>query len=117
MFLQGYSNSIHELIAHSKIFVLSSDYEGLSNSMLESLCIGIPCVCTDCPPGSARMVIDNDQNGILVPVGDSENMALSLKKILDNEEIGKNFNKKNKKYREILLANNICQQWENVIKE
>ena len=38
-------------------FVISSDYEGISNSMIEALAIGIPVVATDCPVGGARMYI------------------------------------------------------------
>ena len=54
------------------MFVLPSNYEGLSNSMLEAMAIGLPCICTDCPCGGARMVIEDGVNGYLVPVGDDK---------------------------------------------
>lgn len=45
------------------MFILSSDYEGLSNSMIEAVSMGMPSICTDCPIGGAKMVIHNGING------------------------------------------------------
>lgn len=56
------------------MFVSSSDFEGISNSMLEAMGMGLPVVVTDCPVGGARMVIQDGVNGLLVPVGDTKTM-------------------------------------------
>ena len=47
----GFSARVKEEIADSRMFVLSSDFEGISNSMLEALAMGIPTISTDCPIG------------------------------------------------------------------
>lgn len=66
-----------------RMFLLSSDYEGLSNSMIEAISMGMPSICTDCPIGGARMVIRNGINGFLVPVGDCDSMAKAMENASD----------------------------------
>ena len=48
------------------MFVLSSDYEGISNSMLEAIALGVPVVATDCPIGGSKAYIEDGVNGFLV---------------------------------------------------
>ena len=57
---KGFDKDVHNKIKSARMFISTSDYEGISNSMLEALAIGLPCVCTDCPAGGARMVIGTD---------------------------------------------------------
>lgn len=66
-----------------RMFILPSDYEGLSNSMIEAVSMGMPSVCTDCPIGGAKMVIRNGINGFLVPVGDYNSMAKTMENASD----------------------------------
>ena len=53
----GQKANVQTYIVNASVFVSSSDFEGMSNSMLEAMAIGLPVVCTDCPIGGARMVI------------------------------------------------------------
>lgn len=55
----GQKANVQTYIVNASVFVSSSDFEGMSNSMLEAMAIGLPVVCTDCPIGGARMVIEN----------------------------------------------------------
>lgn len=71
----GFSPDARQEIVNYRMFVLSSDYEGISNSMVEALGMGIPTIATDCPIGGARTYIEDGVNGILVPVGDREAMT------------------------------------------
>lgn len=70
VYLKGFTQNIYEAMKNAKFFVLSSDYEGVSNSMLEALCLGLPVVSTDHPIGGARMFIKDSFNGYLSPVKD-----------------------------------------------
>ena len=69
---------IHNLVNDCAMFVSSSDYEGISNSMLEAMAIGLPVVCTDCLGGGAREMINDGENGLLVPVGDSNALTAAM---------------------------------------
>lgn len=114
--LMGRSNNIHEIMSSSFAFLLSSDYEGLSNSMLEALAIGLPCICTDCPPGGARDYITDMENGILVPCGDVESMYEGLKKLIEDNQLCKKFSQNSIAVRDKLKIENIGQQWEQLIR-
>lgn len=82
---RGFCPDVKEKIKDTSMFVLSSNYEGISNSMIESLAMGIPVIATDCPIGGGRMYIKNGDNGILVPVGNSEIMAQAMNTVAEDQ--------------------------------
>jgi glycosyltransferase involved in cell wall biosynthesis len=97
------------------MFVSSSDYEGLSNSMLEAMALGIPTICTDCPCGGARMVIKDGENGLLVPVGDKVAMMMAMGKIASDNILAKKLSVEASKIRDSLSADRIIIDWQKVI--
>lgn len=62
--LPGVKNNIQEYIKDASLFVLSSDYEGIPNALIEAMAIGLPCVSTDCSPGGARELIADEAGRI-----------------------------------------------------
>ncbi|MBE5921844.1 MAG: glycosyltransferase family 4 protein [Lachnospiraceae bacterium] len=106
-----FSATIHEEIIYDAMYVNSSDYEGISNAMLEAMAIGMPVVCTDCPIGGAHATIQNEVNGMLVPVGDAKAMYLAMKKIVEDESFAETLSHNAAKIRETLSLNNIAKKW------
>lgn len=74
--LPGNVPDIHEQIADAEMFVLSSDFEGLSNALLEAMMMGLPCIATCCA-GCDEIIVDGE-NGLLIPVGDEAALTDAL---------------------------------------
>ena len=109
--LPGFSDDIYQDILKSSVYVSSSDYEGMSNSMLEALALGIPSVVTDCPIGGARMIIKNNVNGILVPVGDEKAMYDAIRRILSDKKFADMLSDEAYKIRADLPVEKIAREW------
>ena len=80
----GFIDNPYPYLAQSKIFVLSSAWEGLPTVLVEALALGIPVVSTDCENGPAE-VLDNGKYGLLVPVGDSNALASAILQVLKGD--------------------------------
>jgi GalNAc-alpha-(1->4)-GalNAc-alpha-(1->3)-diNAcBac-PP-undecaprenol alpha-1,4-N-acetyl-D-galactosaminyltransferase len=113
--MPGFANNIHAIMQNAYMYVSSSDYEGISNSMLESLGIGLPIVCTDCPVGGASMYITDGKNGYLTPVGDYFSLYTAMKKIIENRNIAIKFSRESKKINDSLSQDKIIKMWKDLI--
>jgi glycosyltransferase involved in cell wall biosynthesis len=76
----GYREDAAKLIALCHVFWLGSEFEGMSNSVMEAMAAGVPVVATDIPPN--RELIVDGETGFLVHVGDSVGMAQFTDRIL-----------------------------------
>lgn len=92
--LKGQTDSIQSYLNSSKIFVLSSNYEGMPNALMEAMALGLPCIATDCPCGGPRELIKSGENGILVPLKKPEKMRQAIEELMNEPEkraiLGKN---------------------------
>lgn len=113
----GYSNHIFEDILQAALFVLPSNYEGISNSMLEAIALGVPTIATDCPVGGARETIVDGFNGILVPVGNKKKMVQAMIAVLSNQELSKNLSRNGALLREKLDISCIAERWLELIDQ
>lgn len=98
--LHGFCSNVAGEIINSKMFVLSSDYEGVSNSMAEAMAMGIPVIATDCPPGGCRTYIEDGKSGLLVPVGDKKALAEAMGRVAQDEGLAKRLSENGAKIRE-----------------
>lgn len=110
------SRDIHRLIRDYSMFVSSSDFEGMSNSMLEALALGLPCVCTDCPAGGARTVIKDGENGLLVPVNDAVSLSEAMKRIISEKGLSEKLSENAVKIREEQSLEKIIEKWMEIIE-
>ncbi|MNI45030.1 putative poly(glycerol-phosphate) alpha-glucosyltransferase [compost metagenome] len=113
--LRNFSLNVHEVASKSRMFVSTSDYEGLSNSMLEAMAMGMPVICTDCKIGGARMMINNNENGILVPCGSSSVISNAMKSIASDPFFAKKLGEAAVHVRENLDINSVFKKWEEII--
>lgn len=89
VFLPGAKSNIQDYIKDAALFVLSSDYEGIPNALIEAMAIGLPCVSTDCSPGGARELIQNGTNGVIVPCGDFNELEKQMRGLIIDRELAK----------------------------
>ena len=108
---KGFSNNIYEDIRDCSIYVCSSDYEGISNALLEALGLGLPTISTDCPVGGSKLLIENDVNGILVNVGDVTALSRQMRRLIDNPELAEKLSRNAVSVRDKYTANQIAQMW------
>lgn len=85
--LPGNQKNVIELIAAKSVFVLSSDYEGMSNALMEAMAVGLPCISTDCPIGGSSELIQDHVNGLLISVGNSEELLQALVELYEDHEL------------------------------
>lgn len=111
--LPGRSENIIDELKKSKIFCLSSVYEGMSNALVEAICVGLPIVTTKV--SGTEELIKNGENGFIVNIGDKESMAKALTKIIEDEKLQKQFSENNKAQAIKFETNAIVDQWENLV--
>ena len=112
VFMPGVSSTVHKDISDASIFVLSSDYEGLSNALLEAMMMGIPCISTNCA-GSDEYVEDG-VNGLLTPVGDRNALASAIVGFVENDELRERCGREAKKVSERVGLERTLEQWRRV---
>lgn len=116
VFLKGYTDKLMEKLKNASIFVLSSDFEGMPNALIEAMALGLPCISTDCGGGGARALIEDGKNGFLIPVQDEKVMSEKMDIILSNEKIAEDLGSEAKKIREKLSPKKIYGKWEGYIE-
>lgn len=103
------SDAIND-VANSKIFVMSSRYEGMPNALIEAMATGTACISTDCKFGPSEL-IDDGKNGLLVPVDDVETLAEKILFLIENDSARENMEKEAMKIRNKLDANTIYKKY------
>src|SRR5262249_39551224 len=63
----GFQENPWPYVQHSDVFVLASRYEGLPNSVLEALALGVSVVATDCPGGTREIQRSAKQTALVPP--------------------------------------------------
>ena len=111
----GYVDDVDHKIRDASIYVSTSNYEGISNSMIEALAMGIPTICTDCPVGGASLMIKNNVNGILIPVGGKDELYDSIVKLINDENFARKIGKEGLKVKKDYSITSIVNMWEDCI--
>lgn len=112
VFLKGNRKDVLECERKATLFVLSSNFEGMPNALIEALALGLPVIATDCPCGGPKELIQNGENGTLIPLADVNSMASAIDELLSSPEKIYRYSAMAVKIREKLNANKVLYQWE-----
>ncbi len=113
--IQPNTPNLSQEFSDASIFVLSSDFEGFPNTLLEAMAHGLAVVATRCPTGPAS-IISNTADGILIPIGDTEALYRALDGLIRDpkirREIGLNAAKSAQRY----TIKNISEKWDHLFQ-
>ena len=109
--LPGERQDVAGRIRKAGMFVLSSDFEGMPNALIEAMAMGLPCVSTDCRAGGPASLIRNGENGFLVPVRDAKRMAEVMGTIADDPERAAAIGEEAAGIRDRLERNAVADRW------
>jgi len=84
--MPGFVKNPYAWLKAATIFSLSSDHEGMSNALLEAQALGLPAVATDCPFGTAEIIIDGE-TGFLTETGNVKQLTERMQQLLGNSEL------------------------------
>lgn len=115
--LYGECENVREKIKNAAVFVMSSKNEGLPNALMEAMALGLPVVSTDCPCGGPALLIENDKNGKLTPVGDEKAMAKAITELCKNRQKAEELGKEAGKIKERCNDKRIAKQWMGYLEQ
>ena len=104
-----------EFVKNCKIVCLPSDFEGMPNSLIESLALGINVISTDFSPGAARDLIQDGVNGFIVPCGDYKAFADKIVWYLDHPAEANEMANNARTISESYSEENIFERWSEFI--
>lgn len=113
---EGFREDILERIRTYSMYVLSSDYEGISNSLMEAMALGLPCISTDCPIGGSALCIQDGENGRMTPIGDSKSLQEAMEWIAQDDSRAEAMGQRAAEIRERFSEEKICERWRSFIE-
>ncbi len=113
VFLPGRTENILTELNRSMLFCLSSDYEGMSNALIEAICLGLPIVTTKV--SGVEELIQDGENGRVTNIKDVDAFSNAIKEVLSDIKLRSSFSKKNKEKAGCFKIETIANQWENLM--
>ena len=112
----GFKDNPYKYMRIADVFVLSSKWEGFGNVIVEAMASGTPVISTNCNSGPSE-IINNNENGVLVPVGDSERLSHNIIELLCNQDLRNKYILKGSERAEDFHAKIIAMEYEKLFYE
>ena len=113
--LPGQTMDVINSIKNAKLYVMSSDFEGMPNALMEAMAMGLPCISTDCPCGGPRALFDINMDHFLTPVGDMDVLSERMLEILTDNKMLEENGKKCKEAAKAFTPEVINKEWEDFL--
>jgi len=112
----GKIDEVAETVSQASVFVLTSKQEGMPNALIEAMVLGLAAVATDCPCGGPAELIQNGENGILIPVDDAVSLERALIRLMEDDMYRERIAENAKKLIETVHPDHVNQMWLNYIE-
>lgn len=112
--LVGQIKDVSSYYNQSKIFALTSRFEGFPNALTEAMYFGLGVISTNCPSGPSEIIKDSE-NGFLIPVEDQNMLEEKLNFLINNPQTLNEIGKKAESDTDGFSAEQIALQWKNLI--
>lgn len=113
--LPGTTSDVPGVMGRASLFILASDSEGMPNTLLEAMCMGLPCISTDCPCGGPAQLIDDGENGLLIKPGDGRALSERMLNVLTDEGLSRRLGRNALKIRDVYAHDKVCGEWADYI--
>lgn len=117
VFLPGVESEVMKKNADATLYVMSSNFEGYPNALVEAMANGVLSITTDFPSQSARDIIFNEENGFLIKTGDLNSLAALMDNILGNPNAYISTARRGKEITKIIGVNTVLRQWESFLQQ
>lgn len=114
--LMGKVNDVLEFYRDSQILVGTSIYEGFPLVLIEGLFVGLPEISYDCPMGPSS-IINNSQNGFLIPLKDKSLFAEKLQLLLTDDKMREDFSNQSLALKNEYLPHLIAEEWTKLFNQ
>lgn len=111
VYLCGKTSDVRDALRDKEIFVLSSNYEGMPNALIEAMQFGMPCISTDCGGGGAKALITNNENGILIKKGSQEDLEKAIITLGGDLELKNKISQNALFINKELCIDEVCNKW------
>lgn len=115
--IPGAITDVPGILKKYKLFVLSSDYEGMPNALMEAMALGLACISTDCPCGGPKMLFSEYMQQYLSPVRDVNRLAELMQKILHDDKERVNLATEAKRQALLFHPSVIDGRWESFLNQ
>lgn len=113
--LEGNVPEVHSRISGAEMFVLSSDYEGMSNALLEAMAMGMPCISTACE-GSDE-IMRSGENGLLTAIGDEAELCAAMCRLADDAALREKLGRAAFETARAFRTERIVEKWKRLIEK
>jgi GalNAc-alpha-(1->4)-GalNAc-alpha-(1->3)-diNAcBac-PP-undecaprenol alpha-1,4-N-acetyl-D-galactosaminyltransferase len=103
-----------DILRRADLFVLSSVTEGFPNVLCEAMAVGLPVIATNCPSGPDEIVVSG-QNGLLVPVGDSQAMAEAIITLMKDPKQRNELGSRAKAITSTFSLEKVLARWDQIL--